>query len=141
MDIFALREEIINDPLGRGYSGMNDGEVAIDINTEYRTRNRASMSGSEIWKNTNLTEFGALLDGADTAGKNERNEKQEWISFCAIDSHDPFGPSVQFVINLFGAGSATATNLNAARVETISRGNELGLGYVKVGHVEMARGA
>ena len=140
MDIFALREEIINDPLGRGYSGMNDGEIAIDINTEYCSRNRTSMSGSEIWKNTNLTEFGALLDGADTAGKNERNEKQEWLSFCAIDSHDPFGPSVQFVINLFGAGSVTVTNLSAARVETISRGNELGLGYVKIGHIEMARG-
>ena len=140
MDIFALREEIINDPLGRGYSGMNDGEVAIDINTEYRTRNRASMSGSEIWENTNLTEFGALLQGASVAGKAERNEKLEWISFCAIDSHDPFGLSVQFVTSLFGMGSATVTNLSAARVETISRGIELGLGYVKIGYVEMARG-
>jgi len=141
MDIFALRDEITNDPLGRGYSGMNDGEVAIDINTEYRSRNRTSMSGSEIWKNTNLAEFGALLQGASVAGKAERNEKLEWISFCAIDSHDPFGSSVQFVTNLFGVGSVTVTNLNAARVETISRGNELGFGYVKIGHVEMARGA
>jgi len=141
MDIFALRDEITNDPLGRGYSGMSDGEIAIDINTEYRSWNRISMLGSEIWENTNLAEFGALLDGADTAGKNERNEKQEWLSFCAIDSHDPFGLSVQFVIGLFGAGSVTVTNLSAARVETISRGYELGLGYVKVGHVEMARGA
>ncbi len=140
MDIQILADEITNDPLGRGYSGMDDSQVAVDMNTKYRSRNRTSMSGSEIWDNTDPAEFAALEDGADTSGKSERNRKLEWVSFCGINNHDPFGSSKEFVIDIFGIGTTTA-NLDAVRVETISRGVELELGIIKVGHVQMARGS
>lgn len=32
----VLKNEIDTDPLGRGYSGMSDVQVATDLNTEYR---------------------------------------------------------------------------------------------------------
>lgn len=37
MDFFALKTEITTDPLTRGYSAMSDAEVAVDMNTAYRS--------------------------------------------------------------------------------------------------------
>ena len=44
-----LKDELAGDPLARGYSGMSDAAAAIDLNTAYRTRGRASMSASEVY--------------------------------------------------------------------------------------------
>ncbi len=133
MDIDVLTNEINTDPLVRGYSGMSDEQVAVDLNTVYRTKNRALMSGSEVWEATDLTEYDAL----STLGDN--NEQMRWIGFCGIESHDPFGNSAQFVINLFGAGSATVISLQDLRVDDVTRGGELGIGFVKPGNVGEAR--
>ena len=40
MDYPALKAEIEGDPLTRGYAAMTDQEIADDMNTVYRTRNR-----------------------------------------------------------------------------------------------------
>ena len=40
---------------------------------------------------------------------------------------------------IFGGGSATITALQAARVESITRAQELELPFVREGHVEFAR--
>lgn len=133
MDIDALFNEVDTDPLGRGYSGMTDQQVADDMNTVYRTQNRTAMSGSEIWEATDLTEYNAL----STLGDN--NEQMRWIGFCGIDSHNPFGNSAQFVTDLFGGGSTTVTTLQDLRVDDVSRAVELGLGHVKPGNVGEAR--
>jgi hypothetical protein len=129
-DIDKLFIEITIDSLGRGYSGMTDQEVADDLNTVYRTQNRDSMSGSEIWTATDPTEYNALTDA----------EKQQWLSFCGIESHDPFGNSAQFVTDLFGGGSTTVTTLQGMRVENVSRAVEEEIGFVRPGNVAEARG-
>lgn len=129
MDYQILKDEIINDPLGIGYGVATDEEVANFINTTNRSINRASMSGSEIFKATDSAQYGALTDA----------QKDTWLSFCGISEHDPFGVSAQFVIDLFGLGSATVVALQALRVETVSRGVELGIGNVRVGDVAHAR--
>jgi hypothetical protein len=138
-----LVNELTTDPLGRGYAGMTDQQAADSLNTRNRTRNKARMTGAEIFENTNPAEFNALPEGADQAGKATRNKKSEWLSFCGIEGVDPFGPAVQFVINVFGSGSVTVSNLSAARVETVSRAVELGIAPVPVkpGHVQEARNA
>lgn len=133
MDYQVLKDEITNDPLARGYSGMGDVAVAADLNTLYRERDRKIMSGSEIWAQTVSSEYNALSELADN------NEKHKWISFCGILEHDPFGNSAQFVIDIFGISSVTVINLAAARVETITRATELGLGVISEGDVEYAR--
>ena len=43
------------------------------------------------------------------------------------------------MIGLFGGGSVTITALQTARVESITRAQDLRLSVVKVGHVEAAR--
>lgn len=139
MDYRILRTEIDADPLGRGYAGMVDGQVADSLNAANRQRNRSLMTGAEIFENTVPAEFAALPEGADVTGKAVRNKKLEWLSFCGIVSVDPFGPAAQFVVNIFGSTSVTVSNLAAARVETISRAAELDLPPVRLSDVTKAR--
>ena len=131
-----LWTEITEDPLERGYSGMTDEEIAADLNTEYRTRNLARISGDEAFAATDATEFGNLGDTQE-----ERSHKQVlWLSFCGRTSIDPFGSAnVSLVQWVFGGGSVTISNLADIRTEPCSRAVELGLGEVAVGHIENAR--
>ncbi len=120
--IDIVKAELL-DPLGRGYSGMSDAAVADDMNTVYRTRVRAGMSGDEIFQATDNTEWAALT----------ADEKNLWMSFCGRDSLDPSGTSnVAFVEDLFGNPSTTRTNLINLRTENISRSQELGISVVEV---------
>jgi hypothetical protein len=80
---------------------------------------RASMSGSEVWKATDLTEFNALPDA----------RRADWLRFCGIDVHDPEvgGVSETFVVDTFGAGSNTTSMLATRRQQTVSRAAKLEL--------------
>ena len=118
-----LREELTSDLLVRGYSTMSDQEAADDLNTEYRTRNRRSMSGDEIAQQAVPATFDALDDGS---ANNTADVKSHWLALCGRESIDPFATAnEQLVISIFGAGSQTVINLQAARVEAISRAGEL----------------
>ncbi len=135
-----LKTELDNDPLGRGYSGMTDEEAAADLNTSYRSRNRTSMSGDEIAQAADPTEFNALPDGSQN---NTSDTKSHWLALCGRETIDPFATAnVQLVISIFGGGSTSVSNLNAARVESITRGEELpGVrSPVSAGQVLTARG-
>ncbi len=125
----VLKTEIDTDPDGRAYSGMDDAEVALDMNIKRKARNRELMTGAEAYGLTDPTEYTALGDLA----------KSQWLAFCAIESLDPFGPAAQVVIDLFPGAGTTIGNLQTARVETISRGVEIGFGEVSPGHVTDAR--
>lgn len=130
-DIDALRDELINDPLGRGYSTMSDEEAADDLNSlaTGRTRNRTSMTSSEVFNSIVVSELIALTDG-------DRATVMSIMGFGAIN---PFGREADVFISIFGGGSDTITALAAARVDAISRAVELDLGKVKAGNVEEAR--
>ena len=130
MNIAVLSTELTTDELERGYSEMSDAEAAADLNTVYRTRNKTSMTGDEVFGATDATEFAALTDA----------KQQMWISFCGKDSIDPTGTAnIAFLQWVFGVGSDTGSALLALRAESISRAVELGLGEVRVGDVERAR--
>ena len=136
-----LADELSVDPLGRGYSGMSDQAAADDLNSIYpspdtRTRNRISMTGDEIAQAADPTEYNALANGSG----NSTDDQGHWLVLCARETIDPFATAnVQLVIAIFGAASATVTTLQALRVESITRAQELGLPVVKVGHVTVAR--
>ena len=124
-----LSDELLNDPLGRGYSTMIDLEAVASLNAVDRNVNKISMTGSEILSQAEPLEYNVL-----TAEK-----KAQWLALCGVDSIDPFGSAVQVVIDIWGGGSATIINLQASRVETMSRAQELGLPKVKTYHVTEAR--
>lgn len=138
--ITELRAELDADPATLGYAAiitaaagdeaLANVNLAAEINnTSLRTKNKASLTGSQVLEATDATEFAALADGA----------KSQWLALCGISSIDPFGAAVSIVQNLFGGGSVTATNLQALRVDSISRAQELGFPTVLEGHIEMAR--
>ena len=122
-----LSDELTNDPLGRNYTGMTDEQAAADLNTVYRSRNRTSMTGDEIFQATDAAQWGALTN----------SEKTQWLAFCGRQEVAPFGPAnVAFVQSLIGG--QTTINLAALRVEPISRAEELSI-PVTTGYVQASR--
>ncbi len=133
-----LRDELIGDPEGLGYPVSDQGAAdLINSLTTGRTRNRASMTGDEIAQQAVSTAYDALSDGSVA---NTADVKSHWLAFCARASVDPFAnANEQLVISIFGSGSQTVLNLQAARLEPISRATELGLGFVHARDVGYAR--
>lgn len=129
MNINDLKTELDSDPLTRAYSGMSDVNVAADMNSKYRLRNRTSMSGTEVLNALDKAEYLALTDA----------EKQRLWAVLHLGTINPFGVEADIIVDIFLGGAASVISLQAARQEAISRGVELGLGEVKAGHVQMAR--
>lgn len=129
MDLVALKAELDNDPLARGYAGMTNQQVADDLNTVYREVNRTEMTGSEVLNQINKAEFNAL-SAAD--------QQRIW-DILHLANLNPFGVESTLMIDIFGGGSSTITTLQAARKQPVSRGVELGLGIVGEGDVWDAR--
>ena len=129
MNYQILKDELDNDPELRGYSGMSNREAADDLSLEIRPTNRDWMEGSEAYDQTNSEEFSNLSDVA----------KSQWLSLCAIQRVNPFGPAAQMAIDLFPVAGETITNLQNSRIKFISRGSEIGYGKVQEGDVEQAR--
>lgn len=126
----TIRTEIDSDTLTRGYSGMTDQQVADDMNTEYRTRNRTAMSASEVYNLVDQTEWAALLDV----------DRQElWDILHMGGDLNPFGREASRFIAIFPDAGVTLTALASARVDDISRADEIGVGFVKEAHVAFAR--
>jgi len=130
MDYQALKTELDTDPLTRGYSGMTDQEAADDLNVVYRTLPVDTVSGSDIFNNTDDVEYGALT----------AEEQNRWVNMCGVETVDvASGVAKSLEAELFGPGTDTRTNLAALKMRDVSRGVELGLGEVKAGNVEEVR--
>lgn len=123
-----LSDELANDPEVIGYATMSDLEAAQSLNAVNREVNKTSMTGSEILSQAEASEYAALTEA----------KKAQWLALCGVDSIDPFGSAVQVVIDIWGAGSATITNLQASRKQSLSRAQELGF-QVREGDVTNAR--
>lgn len=129
MSYEELRNELLSDPLGRGYAGMTDEEASIDLNTKYRTRPLARLQATEVLQNIDAGEYAAL----------SQDQKAQLWGLLGIGDLNPWGVEATLIQSLFGGGSATLAALAAARNETISRAVELGLGVMKPGYVGKAR--
>ena len=129
MDIGILKIELTTDPLVRNYSGMSDADVAIDINTVYRTSNKSVMTGTAIFNAIDKVEFNALSNA---------NKQMVW-NILHLSEINPFGLEAALFVDMFGGGSTTITTLQSLRKNNISRGVELGIGNVKEGYVTQAR--
>ena len=131
MNIKKLKEEIITDPLipKRGYAAMTDAEIAVDMNTVYRQSNKTSMAGTEILNVIDKSEFNALTTA----------KRQSFWNILHLGNINPFGIEADLLVDIFGGGSITISNLQGLRKKNISRADELGIGKVREGHVLEAR--
>jgi len=123
-----MSNQILKDELALAkYSTMTDEEAAADMNIKNISRNRTSMTRQEVYENIEPSALGSL-----TAIQVAQ------LNLALSDTVDPYGNAEQIFKNVFGAGSATVSTLAAARVETISRADELGIN-VTTGDVQAAR--
>jgi len=129
MDLVKLKAHIDSDPDVRGYVGMTDEEVSIDLHVPDRhTRIRNSMSRNEVIEAVVPAEYSALSDA----------KKAEFWGLIGVDNIDPSGNSALVVQDIFGA-STTVTNLNTARQESVNDAEYYELGDVTPGDVTQAR--
>ena len=132
MRLIELRTELDADPLGRGYAGMNDFDAAVNMNIVDRVRIKPNgVTGSEMFGTTDEGEYISLA----------AEQKQEWLALCGIDSISVLNssPAAPIVVSIFGNPSQTRTNILVFRNETVSRGVEINLGFIREGHVQQAR--
>ncbi len=110
---------------------MTDAQAMTSLNTLDRSRNKATMSGREVINafSGNKTEWDAL----------SATNQDRIISLCSRAELDPFGIDKDIFQDAAAGATNTLADLNAARVETISRGDEIGFGLVLEGHVTYAR--
>lgn len=113
MNYKALKAEILKP----AYNGMSDTEIIAALNTKDQTRNKTSLSGSQILEAIDTTALMALTGDKAT---------RVW-GILGMVSVDPFGNAAQVLINAFGAGSATITALAALRTESVSRAEIIGI--------------
>ena len=129
MDITALKEELASVHPGTGAYDADDAVAAAQLNAVNRTRPKSTMTGSEVLNQVVLSEWVNLSDA----------EKALAWDVVHLGELNPFGMEAHLLITVFGAGSETIAALAAARQETVSRAVEVGLGRVRVGHVQEAR--
>ena len=129
MAIAKLKTEITDDPLGRGYAGMTDAEIAISLNTANREVNKTLMTASEVLNAIDITEWNALTDAA----------QQKIWDVLDIGEINPFGIEATIFVAVFGGGSATITALAAVRKTIVSRASELGLSGMAISDITKVR--
>ena len=145
-NIAILKSEIDSDPLGRGYSGMDDTAVAVDLNTAYRTK-KEPISSAELlaWSASD-----ARLQNIKNAAENGATDDLKSLAQAAylIVTRDGttldlnLADRVAMLDSLVAAGVLTAadrTSLDALATVSISRAEELALGLVRAGTVQQAR--
>lgn len=126
---FTLWTEINNDPLGRGYSGMTNSQIANSLNTQNRPQNRVTMSSTEVINAIRASEFNALTSAS---------QQRIWDTLH-LGTLNPFGIEATIFTGVFGVSSCTINLLQALRVANISRAQEIGLGLVAEGQVVKAK--
>jgi hypothetical protein len=145
-NIAILKSEIDSDPLGRGYSGMDDTAVAVDLNTAYRTK-KEPISSAELlaWSASD-----ARLQNIKNAAENGATDDLKSLAQAAylIVTRDGttldlnLADRVAMLDSLVAAGvltDADRTSLDALATVSISRAEELALGLVRAGTVQQAR--
>ncbi len=129
-DYKILRTELTTDPLVRGYSGMTDTQAATSLATVNRTINRTSVPAVEVIEALVASEYAALSTTL-------QNMVGLLISAGTIN---PLGTNTRAIFAAaFGPATTTRANLIALETMLVSRAVELGLGYVSVGDVKIAR--
>ena len=130
MTIELLREEITTDPLGRGYSGMTDLDVADSLNVVNREMDVDMVSGQDIFEAVVPSEFTPL----------SADQKSLFYAIIGMGSVMVNGTNTRTaLLDMFGAGTTTRNNLAVLQKRDVSRAGELGISFVYEGHVQEAR--
>tara|TARA_Y100001949_G_scaffold152335_1_gene138662 strand:- start:222 stop:665 length:444 start_codon:yes stop_codon:yes gene_type:complete len=146
MNYSKLRDELANDPLGRGYSGMTDAEAAADLMSEYRTLVSPITMGNIIrWaaRHDAIHSLETAVSSGDADKRRLSRAALAMIDSPQIDTLDIGDVEISGMFDALVAlgvfTSAEQDDLVAFGTSTISRATEAGLGRVKPGYVGKAR--
>lgn len=129
MDLQALKNEITNDPLGRGYANLDDEKIAESLNKADRQPNRETLDSGLFVGSIVAADYAGL-----TADQRDRVRLLATPSLLYVSTHIR-----NELRNMFPPGSATRNNLTAALMRPGSRAEELGLGRVTPSDVADAK--
>ena len=129
MDYAILKAELLEGHPDTGAYEADDAIAAEQLNTVNRSRDKTSMTGSEILN---------AIDKAEYLALSEADKDRTW-KLLHLGTLNPFGVEAELIANIFGGGSATVAALKAACKEDISRANERGFGTIYEGHIQQAR--
>lgn len=146
----TLADELNDDPLGRGYSGMTDAQAAADINTKYRDVNypidvdQLNLAIRESFKWTNYRE---KADLQTVEGTYDNQYMREFMDiFLTVSTSTPIDLQSAYMTQVINGmeseasmGPAAAAQLRVYGEQTVSRGTELEIGIVSEGDVQYAR--
>lgn len=129
MDLQSLKDELINDPLSRGYAAMDDVQAANSLNAPDRQPNRESLTSDQLMGALDENEYNALV----------ARGKKYWDLLVTAGGIPLTTIVKQQLSTLFPDPSNTRTNLLALLKRVGSRAEELGLGSVTSSNVADAR--
>lgn len=119
MDYAALKTEITTNPAGIGYAGLDDEAIAAKLAVANRQVNREAIDGGLLASAIVRSEYAAL----------SANDKDYVRLLCATATPIPLTASFKTELGaVFGAGTATRTNLVALTKRTGTRAEEINLG-------------
>lgn len=129
MDLVALKKEIQDDTLGRGYAGMSHEQIAESLsNVRDRQPGRETLDAGLLVASIVRSEYAALGAG-----------EKDYIRLIAAVGSLPLTKEVrQELSDIFPQGSETRKNLRALLKRQGSRAEELGLGSVTPSDVARA---
>ena len=106
--------------------------AADQINVVNRTVDKTSMTPDEIFQAVDAMEYAALSAA-------QKTEFYQSLTMGVGSGINPFGNIVNVFTGIFGQPSETLTALAILRKLAVSRAQELNIGKVAAGTVEMAR--
>ena len=144
-DIEKLRAEIVNDPLGRGYSSMTDAEVADSLNARDRQQ-PVPIPSVEVKRYLFTRQLWLPIKrGTDNAAETVRDGLEMFESF-RVDESDVAATMDGMLDALISAGYITSSDKSAIQemgVKMLTRAEEKDLlgrsPEIGFTHVEQAR--
>src|SRR3990167_3001239 len=141
-----LRDELLTDPLGRGYASKNDQQCADDLNTKYRQVVESLPPEKLILWSAEAGRIQKIETAMSNTGGNvnlRAAARAFYLTIQAFDAADPRDNRwVALVDGLVAGAVLTAADKAALVAEATvprSRAEELGLGTVQAGEVREAR--
>ena len=140
MSIEKLRVEITTDPLSRGYASMTDEEIAISLNEENRsiltpiasTELLAWSAPGRLFKIKS-----AIENGASDEIKSIAEAAYLLVTRDSTSLDLSLPDRMLFLDSLVSAEDRTS--LISIATQPVSRGFEVGIGFVRPGEVSQAR--
>ena len=128
-EIQTLRTELQDDPLAKGYSAMTDEAVAIVMNGVTQSADKDTITAKEAQASVVGSEYLVLTDA----------QRDAWAAILSDDIDIKNTNIRNQIAEIWAAGTATRTNLVDLQTKSVSRAEELGIGTVKPGDVQIGR--